>query len=86
MLSNILKSNQPFVIVLIILSGISLWFYSFIDPLGIAIPSDNMNMPFYDFITGYIAFNSIFSLVITYILVLIQAFLLVQFNISRREV
>ena len=80
MLSNILKSNQPFVIILIILSGISLWFYSFIDPIGIAIPSDNMNMPFYDFITGYIAFNSIFSLVITYILVLIQAFLLVQFN------
>jgi hypothetical protein len=80
MLSNILKSNQPFVIVLIILSGTLLWFYSFIDPLAITIPSDNINMPFYAFITGHIQYNSFFSLLITFLLVLLQAFLLVQFN------
>ena len=80
MLSNILKSNQPFVIILIILSGVLLWFYSFIDPLAITIPSDNINMPFYAFITGYIQYNSFFSLLITFLLVLLQAFLLVQFN------
>ena len=80
MLSNILKSNQPFVIVLIILSGTLLWFYSFIDPLAITIPSDSINMPFYEFIAGNIQYNSFLSLLITFLLVLLQAFLLVQFN------
>jgi hypothetical protein len=80
MLSNILKSNQPFVIILIILFGAGFWVFSFIDPIGIAIPADNINMPFYEFIAGYIQHNSFLAILITFLLVLLQAFLLVQFN------
>ncbi|NOQ26728.1 MAG: hypothetical protein GQ564_15315 [Bacteroidales bacterium] len=80
MLSNILKSNQPFVIILILIFGVGFWVYSFIDPIGIAIPADNINMPFYDFIASYIQHNSFFAILITFLLVLLQAFLLVQFN------
>jgi len=80
MLSSILKSNHPFVIILIIFFGLGIWIYSFIDPVGIAIPADKMNMPFYEFIAGKIAFDSVFSILITFLLVLLQAFLLVQFN------
>jgi hypothetical protein len=80
MFSNILKSNQPFVIILIILIGSGMWIYSFIDPIGISIPVDNMNMPFYNFIAGFLEYNSFMAILITFLLVLLQAFLLVQFN------
>ncbi|HAF31148.1 MAG TPA: hypothetical protein DCG75_19085 [Bacteroidales bacterium] len=80
MLSTILKSNQPIVIVLIILSGILMWIPSFIDPIGTAIPSDNINMPFYEFIAEYVQYNSLLSMFITLLLVFLQSFLLVQFN------
>lgn len=80
MLSNILKSNQPIVIIFIILSGVLLWFSSFVDPVGITIPSDSINMPFYDLIAKHIQYNSFIALLITILLVVLQAFLLVQFN------
>ena len=64
MLSNILKSNQPFVIILILFFGAGFWVFSFIDPIGIAIPADNINMPFYDFIAGYIQHNSFSAILI----------------------
>ncbi|MDA3952962.1 MAG: DUF6427 family protein [Bacteroidales bacterium] len=80
MLSKILKSNQPFVIILILLLGMGFWVPSFIDPLGIAIPTDSINMPFYEFIEGYIQHNSFLGILATFLLVLLQAFLLVQFN------
>lgn len=80
MLATILKSNQPIVIVLIILSGLLMWIPSFIDPIGMAIPSDYMNMPFYNFIAEHMPYNSLISMLISLILILFQAFLLVQFN------
>ena len=80
MFSNVLKSNHPFVIILIISLGVLLWFFSFINPVGIAIPSDGINMPFYSFISNHIHYNSFTSVFITFLLVLLQAFLLVQFN------
>lgn len=80
MLSKILKSNQPIVIILIILSAILLWLPSFINPIGMEIPSDHFNMPFYNFIAEHIEYNSFVSLMISFLLVLLQAFLLVQFN------
>jgi len=80
MFLNTLKSNQPLVIVLIILSGILLWFYSILAPIGIAIPSDSFNMPFYEVFAKNLAYNSFLSILISFLLVLVQAFLLVQFN------
>lgn len=80
MLTNILKSNQPFVIVLIFFTAAMLWTFSFVDPIGITIPADKLTMPLYNLIAGYFPVNTTGSLVFTFILVLIQAFLLVQFN------
>ncbi|MFC2152417.1 DUF6427 family protein [Bacteroidota bacterium] len=80
MFANILKSNQPFVIVLIVLSGISLWIFSFMEPVAIIIPSDSIRMPFYEVVVNNLKYNSVYSLLITFFLVLIQAFLLIQFN------
>jgi len=80
MLVNTLKSNQPFVIVLILLTSISLWIFSFIDSVAISIPSDQLYSPFYNFINNHIDYNSFLSAFITLILVLLQAFILVQFN------
>ncbi|MFC2104078.1 DUF6427 family protein [Bacteroidota bacterium] len=80
MLANILKSNQPFVIVFLVISGAMLWFFSLIEPVAIIIPSDAIKMPFYDIISSNVKYNSVLSLLVTFFLVLIQAFLLVQFN------
>jgi len=80
MLTNILKSNQPFVIVFIFFATVFIWAYSFIEPIGISIPADTLTMPFYSLISEYVLFNAQASLIATFILVLIQAFLLVQFN------
>ena len=80
MLANIFKSNQPIVIVLIVIVGLLLWIYSFIDPVSMSIPSDNLGMPLYEFISSRLVYNSSISIGITLFLVLIQAFLLVQFN------
>jgi len=80
MLTNILKSNQPFVIVFIFFATVLIWAYSFIEPVGIGIPTDILAMPFYNLISDYLLINSYTSLIATFILVLVQAFLLVQFN------
>lgn len=80
MLTNILKSNRPAVIFILIISAITLWLYGFIEPVGIKIPADNLYMPLNNFIMQYFEVNSFFSVLFTFVLVLIQAFLMVQFN------
>lgn len=80
MLINILKSNRPSVIFLLVISAIALWLYSFIEPMGIKIPADNLHMPLNNFMMQYFKVNALFSVLFTFALVLIQAFLIVQFN------
>ncbi len=80
MFVRILKSNQPLVIVLIVIAGVLLWLYSLINPINILIPSDNIAMPFYGVIGNRLDFNSNWSVLLGFIVVLIQAFILVQFN------
>lgn len=80
MLTNILKSNQPGVIFVLIFSAIILWMSSFIEPIGIQIPTDDLSMPLYNFIMQYLKINSLASVLFTFALVLVQAFLMVQFN------
>jgi len=75
-----LKSNQPFVIIIILLIGTSLWFFSFLEPIAIGIPSDDLYTPFYGIINEWIDYNSFLSALVSYLLVLLQGFLLVQFN------
>ena len=80
MISNILKSNQPYVIVLIMIIGILIWFNSLFSSVAMAIPSDQLSMPFYDIFFGAINKNSQVSVILAFVFVIIQAFLMVQFN------
>jgi len=80
MVSQILKSNQPSALILIILTGLALWFGSFLSPIGMNIPSDGINMPLYELIANGLYKNSVISVVLTFILIFIQSLLLIQFN------
>ena len=80
MISRILKSNQPIVIVITILLGVGLWIYTFIDPVPMVIPTDHLKMPFYALVSGLFEYKSLASIIFTFILILLQALLLVQFN------
>lgn len=80
MLTHILKSNRPVVIFFIICSAILLWLFSFIEPLAITIPVDHLSMPLYSVIDQNFQVNSTASVLSAFILVLILAFLLIQFN------
>ena len=80
MLVNTLKSNQPLVIILIIFTSIALWMFSFINPIGINISADTFYTPFYSLIVKVTDYKTSFSVFLTLIVVLLQAFLLVQFN------
>ena len=80
MLSNIIKSNQPIVLILIVLTGFLMWFNSFLNPIGMNIPSDTFNMPLYEILTIFLSKNALLSIIITFAFILLQALLLVQFN------
>ncbi|MBU8892230.1 MAG: hypothetical protein KOO66_05590 [Bacteroidales bacterium] len=80
MISAILKSNRPGVIVLIVFTGILTWGYSFLNPVVIALPLDNFNMPLYSFLAVISPGDSLISVFIGFVLVLLQAFMLIQFN------
>jgi len=80
MFIRVLKSNQPIVIFIIaILIGL-LWLSSFIDPIAMKIPADSLNMPFYDLCSHYIPVNSFMSVMIAFVLVVVQSIVLIQFN------
>ncbi|MBI9055321.1 MAG: hypothetical protein JEY96_15970 [Bacteroidales bacterium] len=80
MVSNILKSNQPTALILTTLIGLGLWIGSFLTPIGMNIPSDCMNMPFYEILTNGINKNPLFAVILTFVLIFVQALLLIQFN------
>ncbi|MDY6801301.1 MAG: DUF6427 family protein [Bacteroidota bacterium] len=77
---KILKSNRPFVIFLIIISAIALWIGNFLYPSVDLFSFDNEPVLFYKWLNHYFTYNSFVSLFISLLLLLIQAFLLVQFN------
>ncbi len=80
MLVNTLKSNQPYVIVLIIFVSAALWLFSFVNPIGISISTDTFYSPFYSLIVKIIEYKTSFSVFLTLLIVVLQAFLLVFFN------
>jgi hypothetical protein len=77
---KILKSNRPFVIFFIVISAIGIWIGNFLNPAVDLFSFDQYPVLFYKWITQFITYNSFASLFITLLLLLIQAFLLVQFN------
>lgn len=77
---GVLKSNKPIVIFFIVLSAAALWIGNFLDPVVGSFPFDKNPVLFYPFIDQLFATNSFGSLFITFLLLILQAFLLVQFN------
>ncbi|HRW62875.1 MAG TPA: DUF6427 family protein [Bacteroidales bacterium] len=80
MFIRVLKSNQPVVIFIIAIVIGLLWLSSFLDPTAMKIPTDSLNMPFYDFFGRYIPENSFLSVFVAFSLVVIQSVVLIQFN------
>jgi Family of unknown function (DUF6427) len=80
MISSILKSNRPGVIVIIVLSGILIWGLSIINTNTVGISGDILSMPLYSFFENIIPVNSLASILVGFAFVLFQAFLLIQFN------
>ncbi len=80
MISSILKSNRPGVIIFIVLTGILIWGFSILNTNVIEISGDILNMPLYNFFESIIPINSIVSIFVGFVFVLFQAFLLIQFN------
>ncbi|MGM0406643.1 MAG: DUF6427 family protein [Bacteroidota bacterium] len=77
---NILKSNQPFVIVFILLSAVGLWIFNLIDPVVYEFAFDQNKMIFYNIASQFFSYKSFGSILTTFILLVFQGFLLVQFN------
>src|SRR6056297_286528 len=77
---SVLKSNKPFVIFLIVFSALALWAGNFLDPVVDSFHFDEHAVLFYKLIHQFLAFNASGSFIIALLLLLMQAFLLVQFN------
>ena len=80
MIARTIKSNQPIAFVITVLIGVGLWIYTFIEPVQMALPSDKIQMPLYIIFSGFMNIKSLFSTLLTLILLFIQSLLLVQFN------
>ncbi len=80
MLSGIFKSNHPSVIFIVIFFGALLWLHSFIDP-GYAVDiAFAFKMPLYYLYTAYLAKSMAVSVIMAFVLLLLQAFWLNQLN------
>ena len=77
---SVLKSNKPFVIFLIVFSALALWAGNLFNPVIDSFHFDEHNVLFYKLINQFLAFNASGSFIIALLLLLMQAFLLVQFN------
>jgi len=77
---GILKSNKPIVVFFIVLSAAALWMGNFLNPAVGSFPFDENPVLFYPLIDQLLATNSFGSLLCTLLLLIAQAFLLVQFN------
>ena len=57
MISSIIKSNRPGVIIFIVLTGILIWGFSILNANAIEISNDAVSMPFYSLIEKIIHCN-----------------------------
>ncbi|MCK5028338.1 MAG: hypothetical protein KAR57_01800 [Bacteroidales bacterium] len=80
MISSILKSNRPGVIIFIVLAGILIWGLSILNTNVVEISGDILSMPLYRLFGNIIPVNSLASIFVGFAFVLFQAFLLIQFN------
>lgn len=68
------------VLFMILLLSILLWLPSFIHVPKVLFFFDETQMPLYKFFTNLISYNSFVAKLLTYLLILLQAFLLVRLN------
>ncbi|MHC1703194.1 MAG: DUF6427 family protein [Tenuifilaceae bacterium] len=80
MLLKFFKQSLPQVIVVIIVLAIILWLQSFLSDLGLSYYFDSIKMPFYDFVTKWLNEGLLKSHIITFVIMMITAFLLLQIN------
>jgi hypothetical protein len=78
MLAKTIKSNQILVLVIIMLIGFALWFFTLTKP--VLFPSQTSYMPFYSAVLSVFGNNTFLIKLFTFILVIIQGLLLVGFN------
>lgn len=78
MLLRLIKSQQSLVLILAPLIGIVLWLGAFIEPETLEVSSQQM--PLYQLISDWVGTNSLFLTIIAFVLVLLQAILLLVFN------
>lgn len=80
MLLRFFRSTSTPVLIVIPLIGLLLWFPSMVKAPGTAFFFDKAPMPLYKFVTDIVPFQSSVATMLTFVLVLIQSFLLVRLN------
>jgi uncharacterized membrane protein (UPF0182 family) len=80
MIFKALKSNRPVVIFYFLLLSISLWLFTFINHQNVERVFDSNQMPFYKIIVEWINVRSLFSLIASLVMLIIQGFLLIRLN------
>jgi hypothetical protein len=81
MFLKVFRGIGPGVVFLIFLTASAAWANAFINPhLGTSFLYDNNPMPLYDILKGLIGDSAITGVIISFILVLLMSFLLVNFN------
>lgn len=80
MFLNLYKTNKPYLILLIPLTGILLWLNGFINCNQYFINDIGFQMPIYKFISPYINYNCYISKIIAVIMAIAQGFYLSKLN------
>jgi hypothetical protein len=80
MLLRLYKTNKPYLIILIPITGILLWINGFINCDTNYINEIGIEMPLYKFISSYINYNCYISKIIALIIVISQGFYLSKLN------
>jgi len=80
MLLKFFKQTLPQIIIVIIVLAILIWLKSFLTDSVFSFYFDSIKMPFYDFITKWLHEGLFKSSLISFVVMLITAFLLLQIN------
>lgn len=80
MLLRLYKTNQPYLILLIPLTGLMLWLNGFINCSGEYLNEISVRMPLYDFVSPYVNYNCYLSKILALVMAIAQAFYLSKLN------
>jgi hypothetical protein len=80
MLLRFFKSTGSHIFIIIPLIGILLWMKAFMHPSQVKFIFDTYSMPSYKLVTGIFPVTSVYGTLLTFLAVILQAFLLVRLN------